>query len=78
MAKVLQRECSDVDDQAGSLTGYRQIYEQFGLSRLRGSMWQGVMSGGVVFRELTNRRLRQQDTPPADHIALAVPMSVQS
>ncbi|OYV00113.1 MAG: AraC family transcriptional regulator, partial [Burkholderiales bacterium PBB5] len=41
-----------------------------------GRLWQRMASGGVLFRESTNRQLRQQVLPPSDHVALAVPVSV--
>lgn len=50
---------TDVDDQAHSLTGWRQLYDQLAPGRFRGSiheLWVGRMQ---IFRELTSHVLRQ-------------------
>jgi len=78
MALVTQRSCTDADDQAQCLSGYHQIYEQLGRGRFHGSVWQLVMSDGVLLHECTNRQLRQRVKPPMDHIALAVPLAVDT
>lgn len=77
MASLICLEARDVDEQAGSLAGYRQSYVQLGRGRFHGRLLQLVMSTGVLFRESTNRHLRQQVHPPRDHIAIAVPLSVE-
>jgi AraC family ethanolamine operon transcriptional activator len=76
MATFVYREADDVDQQAESLAGYRQVYEQLGRGRFHGRLWQLMASSAVIFRESTNRHLRQQVHPPADHLALAVPVAV--
>jgi AraC family transcriptional regulator, ethanolamine operon transcriptional activator len=78
MAQLIFHESGDVDEQADFLAGYRQVYEQLGRGRFRGQLWQRLMSSGIAFRESTNRQLRQQVHPPADHVAIAVALSAQS
>lgn len=76
MAELICLDARDVDEQAESLAGYCQSYEQLGRGRFHGQLWQLVMSEGMLFRESTNRPLRQQVRPPPDHVAIAVPLSV--
>lgn len=76
MAKLVEHHSQDVDDQAKSLTGWQQVYEQLSRGRFQGSAWQLVMADGVLLRETTNRGLREQIVPPPDHLVLAVPLSV--
>ncbi len=76
MATLLTHRSHDVDDQAKSLSGWRQTYDQLGGGRFEGSAWQVVMRDGVLLRESTNRHLREQIVPPAGHVVLAVPLSV--
>ncbi len=77
MAQVLEHQSQDVDDQAKSLTGWQQVYEQLGCGRFRGSAWQVVMTEGVLLRESTNRQLREFIVPPPGHLVLALPLSVE-
>lgn len=77
MATLLIRESRDVDDQARSLDGFRQTYEQLGRGRFHGRVWQWMTDDGFMLREAANRGLRQHFSPPPDHVALAVPLSVQ-
>jgi AraC family ethanolamine operon transcriptional activator len=77
MATLLIRESRDVDDQARSLDGFRQSYEQIGCGRFHGRVWQWMTDDGFMLREAANRGLRQHFSPPPDHVALAVPLSVQ-
>lgn len=77
MAPLVYHEAGDVDEQAGFLAGYRQAYEQLGRGRFYGRLWQRAMPAGVLFRESTNRQLRQVVHPPPDHVAIAVPVSVE-
>lgn len=76
MAELVQLQSDDVDNQAQSLTGFRQNYEQLGSGRFRGSMWQLTMNQGALFREQTNLSLRQHVVPPAEHVAFAIPITV--
>lgn len=50
---------TDVDDQAHSLTGWRQLYDQLAPGRFRGSIHELWIGGMQVFRELTSHVLRQ-------------------
>ncbi len=75
-AHVVRRQSHDVDDQAEALSDWRQHYEQLGCGRFKGSVWQLVMADGVLLREHTNRQLREQVIPPADHVVLALPLAV--
>lgn len=77
MAEVLTHESHDVDDRAKALSGWEQAYEQLSCGKFRGSAWQLVMSEGVLLRESTNRQLREQFMPPADHLVFAMPLSVE-
>ena len=77
MAELRQYRTEDVDDQAYALEGWTQHYEQLGCGRFRGSVWQMVLADGVLLREHTNRQLREQIRPPADHLVLAIPLAVQ-
>lgn len=77
MATLRQYRTEDVDDQAYALAGWTQHYEQLGCGRFRGSVWQMVMSDGVLLREHTNRQLREQIKPPSDHLVLAIPLAVE-
>lgn len=77
MATLLIRESRDVDDQARSLDGFRQTCEQLGRGRFHGRVWQWMTDDGFMLREAANRGLRQHFSPPPDHVALAVPLSVQ-
>jgi len=78
MATIAHHELQDVDDQAQALNGFRQYYEQLGRGRFHGQVWQLMTDGGgFLLRESSNRCLRQQFAPPADHVTLAVPLAVQ-
>ncbi|MBP5990785.1 MAG: AraC family transcriptional regulator [Piscinibacter sp.] len=77
MARILQHESRDVDDQAKALNDWQQSYEQLGCGRFRGSAWQLVMDQGVLLRESTNRPLAEHITPPKDHLVLALPVTVE-
>lgn len=76
MAKIVEHQSRDVDDQAQALDGWQQRYEQLGGGRFEGRAWQLVMNEGTLLREHTNRHLREQITPPPDHLVLAVPLAV--
>ena len=77
MATLHQHHTEDVDDQAAALAGWEQRYEQLGCGRFEGAVWQLVMSDGVLLREQTNRRLREQVKPPVGHVVLAIPLAVE-
>ncbi|MEN9628160.1 MAG: hypothetical protein RJA10_1387 [Pseudomonadota bacterium] len=77
MATLHQHHTDDVDDQAAALAGWDQRYEQLGCGRFDGQVWQLVMRDGVLLREHTNRCLREQVRPPADHVVLAIPLAVE-
>jgi AraC family transcriptional regulator, ethanolamine operon transcriptional activator len=76
MATLETHESQDIDDQAKSLTGWEQSYEQLGRGRFRGSVWQLVMRDGVLLRETNNRQHRQQVVPPHGHVVLAMALAV--
>lgn len=76
MAPLLERICEDVDDQAQSLGGWHQHYDQLGRGRFRGQVWQRVAKSGTVLREATNCHLRELIAPPSDTLVLAVPLTV--
>ncbi len=76
MATLVTHESHDIDDQAKSLTGWEQSYEQLGCGRFRGSVWQLVMRDGVLLRETNNRQHRQQFVPPHGHVVLAMALAV--
>ena len=76
MAKIVEHQSRDVDDHAQALDGWQQRYEQLGGGRFEGRAWQLVMNEGTLLREHTNRHLREQITPPPDHLVLAVPLAV--
>ena len=78
MAVWLEHRSSDVDDQAEALAGWQQRYEQLGRGRFRGVACQLLMSDGVLLREQTNRKLREQIRPPIDHLVIAVPLAVEA
>jgi AraC family transcriptional regulator, ethanolamine operon transcriptional activator len=77
MATLHHHHTDDVDDQAAALAGWDQRYEQLGCGRFDGQVWQLVMRDGVLLREHTNRRLREQVRPPADHVVMAIPLAVE-
>lgn len=77
MATLHHHHTDDVDDQAAALAGWDQRYEQLGCGRFEGQVWQLVMRDGVLLREHTNRRLREQVRPPADHVVMAIPLAVE-
>lgn len=77
MATLVRHESEDVDDQAKALDGWQQTYEQLGCGRFRGVAQQLVMADGMLLREQTNRKIREQIRPPRDHVVLAVPLAVQ-
>ena len=76
MATVFTHESQDIDDQAKSLKGWEQSYEQLGRGRFRGSVWQLEMRGGVLLRETGNRQHRQQFVPPLGQVVLAMSLAV--
>ncbi len=76
MSRVFEHQSQDVDDQAKALNGWRQAYEQLGCGRFDGYAWQLETDEGILLRERTNRRLREQITPPPDHVAIAMPTAV--
>ncbi len=78
MATLVRHESRDIDDQAQSLAGWEQSYEQLGYGRFCGSVWQLVMNDGVLLRETSNRQHRQQFVPPRGHVVLAMALSVES
>lgn len=77
MATLIEHRSTDVDDQARALDGWQQVYEQLGAGRFCGVARQLVMADGVLLREQTNRRIREQIRPPRDHLVLAVPLAVE-
>lgn len=77
MATITTAQLHDVDDQARSLSGFRQFYEQLGRGRFNGRVWQLMMDEGFLLREAANRSVRQHFSPPPEHVALAVPLAVQ-
>lgn len=77
MATLTTAQSHDVDDQARSLNGFRQFYEQLGRGRFHGQVWQLMMDEGFLLRESANRGVRQHFSPPPDHMAIAVPLAVQ-
>jgi AraC family ethanolamine operon transcriptional activator len=77
MATLHQHHTDDVDDQAAALAGWDQRYEQLGCGRFEGAVWQLVMRDGVLLREQTNRRLREQVKPPVGHVVMAIPLAVE-
>lgn len=76
MAKIVEHQSRDVDDQAQALDGWQQRYEQLSAGRFEGHAWQLVMDEGMLLREHTNRHLREQITPPPGHLVLAIPLAV--
>lgn len=76
VAQLIHLVSDDIDNQAQSLTGFRQSYEQLGSGRFRGSMWQLMMNQGALFREQTNLSLRQHVVPPLEYVAFAIPIAV--
>ena len=76
MAKIVEHQSRDVDDQAQALDGWQQRYEQLSAGRFEGHAWQLVMDEGTLLREHTNRHLREQITPPPGHLVLAIPLAV--
>ena len=78
MATIVSQETHDVDDQAESLNGFRQFYEQLGRGRFHGSVWHLMAEQGFLLRETSNRSLRQHFSPPQEHVTLAVPLSVET
>lgn len=77
MAALTRHTAHDVDDQAEALSGWNQHYEQLSCGRFRGELWHLGMRDGFLLREQTNRQLREQIAPPADHVVLALPLAVQ-
>ncbi|PUE05996.1 AraC family transcriptional regulator [Limnohabitans sp. T6-5] len=77
MAKIYEHHACDAQDQAAALTGWQQRYEQLSCGRFEGRAWQMVMDQGALLRESSNLHLRQQITPPPDHLVLAIPLAVQ-
>lgn len=76
MVNLIEHQSTDVDDQAKALAGWHQHYEQLGCGGFSGSVWQLVMADGLLIRESTNRKLREQICPPTNHLVLAIPLSV--
>lgn len=77
MASIHDHIWSDAQDQAQALNGWQQHYEQLSCGRFQGHAWQMVMDQGALLRETSNLHLRQQITPPRDHLVLAIPLAVQ-
>ena len=77
MATIYDHIWSDAQDQAQALNGWQQRYEQLSCGRFQGHAWQMVMAQGALLRETSNLHLRQQITPPPDHLVLAIPLAVQ-
>lgn len=77
MAMIHDHQWSDAQDQAEALNGWQQRYEQLSCGRFQGHAWQMVMDQGALLRESSNLHLRQQITPPPDHLVLAIPLAVQ-
>ncbi len=75
MATVLSHQSEDIDDQAKSLKGWEQSYEQLGRGRFSGSVWQLEMRGGVLLREAGNRQHRQHFVPPRGQVVLAMSLA---
>src|SRR5437867_1340971 len=77
MVRLYEHVSHDVDDQAHSLEGWEQVYEQLGCGRFHGRTRQLLLPEGVLMRESTNRPLREEFAPPRDHMVLAVPLEVE-
>lgn len=77
MATIHDHRWSDAQDQAKALNGWQQRYEQLRSGRFQGHAWQMVMDQGALLRETSNLHLRQQITPPLEHLVLAIPLAVQ-
>ena len=66
----------DVDDQAASLAGWQQHYQQMSPGNFEGHTIQARLSDDLCFlRESTNRRLVQRTAPPAGTFTFALVMS---
>ena len=56
---------TDVDEHAAQLSGWRQQYDQLDGGRFVGRLDEALSTGVQLFREQTNRRLRQRCEVPA-------------
>jgi len=67
-------EARDADEHAHNLTNWQQEYDQLGGGRFYGRIDEVVLDGCQLFREHTNRALRQQCNVWKDALWLGIPV----
>ncbi|HEU5340904.1 helix-turn-helix domain-containing protein [Edaphobacter sp.] len=65
---------TDVDDQAHSLTGWHQLYDQLAPGRFNGSIHELWINGMQIFRESTSHVLRQSCVVDSESWWFGIPM----
>lgn len=68
------REAQDADEHAHNLTNWQQEYDQLGGGRFYGRIDEVALEGCQLFREHTNRALRQQCNVWKDALWLGIPV----
>ncbi|MFN3579614.1 MAG: helix-turn-helix domain-containing protein [Pseudomonas sp.] len=67
------REAQDADEHAHNLTNWQQEYDQLGGGRFYGRIDEVALDGFQLFKEHTNRSLRQQCNVWKDSVWLGIP-----
>ncbi|GAA6129645.1 helix-turn-helix domain-containing protein [Halopseudomonas sabulinigri] len=67
------REAQDADEHAHNLTNWQQEYDQLGAGRFYGRIDEVALEGFQLFKEHTNRSLRQQCNVWKDAVWLGIP-----
>jgi len=69
---------TDIEDQAASLNGWNQVYEQMTPGRFVGKLHELRFSGVQLFRETSNQAVHESGTPWAGSRAVGVPIEMDS
>lgn len=68
---------TDIEEQAGSLNGWNQVYEQMTPGRFVGKLHELRFSGVQLFRETSNMAMHESGTPWLGSRAIGVPIEME-
>lgn len=74
---MVRRETRDADEQAACLRDWAQVYEQLTPGRFEGRFLEICFRGIQLFREITNRSVREEGLMRAGDRVLGVPVAME-